>query len=198
MPVIALTADATGAGREACLAAGMDDYLAKPFSRAALHAALTRWLATAPQNTPQPSSPDAHSTEAPVIKTAVAAAIAPAPNELLLDPTTLNALRALPRRGPKDMLSHIAERYLTDSGELVGSIERALELGNAEDLARAAHAWRSYNGNVGAHALARLCRELEDNARLGNFSAAREVFARIRALHGRVREQLQFEMRKSA
>jgi HPt (histidine-containing phosphotransfer) domain-containing protein len=96
------------------------------------------------------------------------------------------------------MLSHIAERYLTDSGELVGSIERALELGNAEDLARAAHAWRSYNGNVGAHALARLCRELEDNARLGNFSAAREVFARIRALHGRVREQLQFEMRKSA
>ena len=35
-------------GREACLAAGMDGYLAKPFSRAALHAVLSRWLA-APQ-----------------------------------------------------------------------------------------------------------------------------------------------------
>jgi signal transduction histidine kinase/ligand-binding sensor domain-containing protein/CheY-like chemotaxis protein len=43
-PVIALTADMTSAGREACFAAGMDDYLGKPFSRAALHAALSRWL----------------------------------------------------------------------------------------------------------------------------------------------------------
>jgi CheY-like chemotaxis protein len=43
-PVIALTADITDAAREACLAAGMDDYVGKPFSRAALHAVLSRWL----------------------------------------------------------------------------------------------------------------------------------------------------------
>jgi signal transduction histidine kinase/ligand-binding sensor domain-containing protein/CheY-like chemotaxis protein len=43
-PVIALTADTTSAAREACLVAGMDDYLGKPFSRATLRAALTRWL----------------------------------------------------------------------------------------------------------------------------------------------------------
>ncbi|HWK72898.1 MAG TPA: two-component regulator propeller domain-containing protein [Povalibacter sp.] len=43
-PIIALTADTTSAGREACHAAGMDDYLGKPFSRASLHASLARWL----------------------------------------------------------------------------------------------------------------------------------------------------------
>ncbi|MBL8268838.1 MAG: response regulator [Steroidobacter sp.] len=44
VPVIALTADTTSAAREACLAAGMDDYLGKPFSRATLRAALARWV----------------------------------------------------------------------------------------------------------------------------------------------------------
>jgi CheY-like chemotaxis protein len=43
-PVIALTADTTNAAREACFAAGMDDYLGKPFSRSTLRAALARWV----------------------------------------------------------------------------------------------------------------------------------------------------------
>ena len=182
MPVIALTANATSEGREACLAAGMDDYLAKPFTRAAMHAVLTRWL-------PKES-----------------AAVVPAPAEApplpaasdLLDRATLNALRALPRKGTKDMLSHIIERYLADSRDLVASIERAIEQGEAAELARAAHAWRSYNGNVGAHGLANLCRELEERARSGNVAATRELLVELRALHARVREELQFEMRRSA
>jgi signal transduction histidine kinase/ligand-binding sensor domain-containing protein/CheY-like chemotaxis protein len=44
VPVIALTADTTSAARDACLVAGMDDYLGKPFSRATLRAALGRWI----------------------------------------------------------------------------------------------------------------------------------------------------------
>ncbi|WP_116810732.1 response regulator, partial [Steroidobacter cummioxidans] len=44
VPVIALTADTASAARDACLVAGMDDYLGKPFSRATLRAALVRWI----------------------------------------------------------------------------------------------------------------------------------------------------------
>ena len=121
-----------------------------------------------------------------------------APSEPILDDATLHALRALPRSGSKDMLSHIGELYLVDSRGLVASIEESLGTGNAAELARAAHAWRSYNGNVGAHSLARLCRELEDTARQGDFAAARDIYAQIKTLHLRVRDELEFEMRRSA
>jgi hypothetical protein len=46
--------------------------------------------------------------------------------------------------------------------------------------------------------LARLCQELEDSARSGDFRAAREIYAQMRTLHTLVRNQLQFEMRRSA
>lgn len=43
-PIIALTANALQGDREACLEAGMNDYLAKPFKRADLERTLQRWL----------------------------------------------------------------------------------------------------------------------------------------------------------
>ncbi len=180
LPVIALTADATHEGRAACLAAGMDDHLAKPFTREALRAVLGRWLAHAPA--------ERESAEA-----------APDPAaELLLDRATLEVLRSLPPRGSEAMLDRVAAAYGADSQRLLAALGQAVETGERGALARAAHAWRSCNGNVGALALAEVCRELERCARGGDMAAARELLGRARELYARVSDELHAELRRTA
>ncbi|XLZ72291.1 response regulator [Massilia sp. SR12] len=60
-PIVAITANALQGDRERCLAAGMDDYISKPFSQQALADTLGRWIAL-PRQAPsapaqQPSQP---------------------------------------------------------------------------------------------------------------------------------------------
>ncbi len=192
LPVVALTADVTREGREACLAAGMDDHLGKPFTREALSAMLQRWLAAPPKALSQTLAP----VEAP--PAAAGPPAAPEAAAELLDQGTLDALRALPLRGSQSMLSRVAATYLSDSERLLDAIERAIAAGQAGELAQAAHAWRSCNGNMGALGLMNLCRELESSARAGELSSAHALLVQLRQVYGRVGEELRGELRRSA
>jgi signal transduction histidine kinase/ActR/RegA family two-component response regulator len=57
VPIIALTGNALDGQRESCLAAGMNDYLSKPFEPADFYAAIDRWGAVSSKLSKQTSGP---------------------------------------------------------------------------------------------------------------------------------------------
>ncbi len=97
LPIIALTANALPADVQACLDAGMDDYVAKPIERAHLFAVLRRWLpnlAAEPAGKPvavppapdQPQPAAAGAEPAPAEAPKVSPPAAPSRSVLLTDP----------------------------------------------------------------------------------------------------------------
>jgi CheY-like chemotaxis protein len=171
-PIVALTANAMAGYRDRCIAAGMDDYLAKPFKLAQLREVLERQSPAIAQ----PGGDGAHSPTR---------ASATLPDSHALDRAALDALRSLPGQNG-NLLERVIGVYLDSSGELVQRIEQALRGTDRLALRTAAHALKSSSANVGALALARLCQRTEDLADGTNFDGAREAARLLLGEYSRV------------
>ncbi len=156
--IVAMTANALGGDREACLAAGMDDHVAKPVRPEAL-ARLLRTAAApgAPAATP---SPDPAPAPAPV--PAPVPAAAPAVDLKVLGDLT----GRFGDRGPA-VREQLVATWLRDTAERVQLLEGAAATGDAQGVAQIAHALRSGSAALGALPLAAACSALEQALRAG-------------------------------
>ncbi|MPZ42961.1 MAG: response regulator [Betaproteobacteria bacterium] len=150
LPIVALTANAMRGDRERCLQAGMDDYLAKPFSQDQLRELLERWVQ--PRDDEGTSTDAAHRGEVAV-------------EGPVLDPAALDAIRELQRPGQPQLVARIVGAYHEESPRLLSELKRAAQAQDSDALARAAHSLRSSSANLGASRLAVLCKQLESSAR---------------------------------
>ena len=195
LPIVALTANAMQGDAQKCLAAGMDAFLAKPYTLALLRETLARWLpaepverraaaapeATAPHATPEtPETPDLPDPPKPL-------AITQAP---AINLTVIETLRELDEVGGMGLAREVFGSFLASAGHGIALVEAAVAAGDGKALGHAAHALKSSTANVGAQLLSDCYRELEKYGREGRTDAAGALLEQVRREHTRALAQL--------
>ncbi len=157
--VVALTANVMREQREACIAAGMDDFVQKPIVFADLRAA----LAQCDQKEPAAPEPPAPPPDGPPP----------------IDSTRLDSLRQLGDRAGKQIVQTLIDTYLAETPRRLAQIREALGRSDAADLTFVAHSLKGISAQLGVVRVAAISSELEQAARDAELGSAAGLLAEL-------------------
>lgn len=167
VPIIAMTANAMKGDREQCLAAGMDDYIAKPIHSAQLYPLLEQYANLSP--------------EIPV---------APLPFEPDCDAPVFDAAMFTENIGDAPLMQELIRLFFEESQPMLGNACLALHNLDAEALHHAAHSLKGLVGNYAAIPAFSAVSALTECTRAGNLLQAGKILAVVTEEVAKLREAL--------
>ena len=170
LPIVAVTANALKGEADRCIAAGMDDYLAKPIQLDVLRKMLAKWLPPQPRAIalePKESNHQSNVTDPAAIMDA--------------SPVDPEALKQVLGDGDAALMKEFYGDFLHSAGASVREIEAAYGRRSAKEVAALAHKVKSSARTVGANALANRCETLEQ---AGNTENWEQIDAFMAGLNG--------------
>jgi CheY-like chemotaxis protein len=173
--IVAMTASAMPGDREKCLAAGMDDYLAKPVRPEDIRATVERWGAPAGFSAP----PSAASGALPAtVQASNAAADEPAVN--------MDRLMEFTEGNPEN-LRELVNLYLDQTAGQLEQLQVAVRANQSQEARRIAHSCAGASATCGVTKIVPLLRELERQGQQGRLTSGAELMDQIAKEFARVR-----------